>query len=472
MSLRWLPLVSLFASGTALAQDRPPLDYVVVEPSPYYAGGGAKVIYLNPCTAGCTARKGTDNAAANTSSILGRDNTPAEIALDPFRWDASVWDATVACVRANYAPFDVTVVTDEPTSGRYLEVMVAGTASALGLAGNTLGVAPLTSNCSALPTAIAYTFANAHQPGADQVAELCATVIHEAGHLYGLDHEYLCRDAMTYLSGCGDKIFVNRSVQCGEFDGPRACKCGATQNSFVKLTREIGASATTPAPAEVRIDVPLEGAIVTPGFTVFATVTSTRPIADMELWVNGWPWARVGGKEVDAPYQLATPANLPDGVLHLEVRTRDDLGSVGVVARTVQKGVSCSDASTCLLGQSCNAGACTYPAATGALGAACSADEECASGLCIAAEGASTCSAPCFPDGAVCGDGFTCRAGDDEGFACLTPAPDDGGCCSSSRDPRGSIALFAIVVAALGFRARGDRGARGRRGRWRRAGTA
>lgn len=442
MSLRLVVAIVLLTAGTAWAR---PLDYVVVDPSPLRARGGARMIYLNPCPSGCTVSKGADDSARNTSSILGRDSIPAEVSLTPFQWDAPVWDGLVACVRARYAPWDVAIVTDEPATGSYLEVMVAGTPTMAGLAANTLGVAPLTSNCSPIASGIAFAFANAHPAGAAQIEELCTTVIHEAGHLYGLDHEYLCKDAMTYLSGCSAKVFVNRTTACGEFEdrGPRPCKCGATQNSFVKLTSEIGPG-TAPAAPTVELVAPAEGATVTSRFTVFATVTSLRPIIEMQLWINGWPWVGVPGKDVAAPYQLATPADLPDGVLALEVRTRDDLGNVGVVTRTVQKGASCVDASTCRLGQICAGGGCRYPAATGALGAACSTDEECADHLCVAAEGAAVCSQPCFPDGAACGSDLACRAADDETFACLPPAPEDGGCCSGAADPGASGALLVI----------------------------
>src|SRR4051812_34843507 len=121
------------SGGAAWAR---PVDYVTVDPSPLRARGGPHVIYLNRCADGWSARAGGDDASKNTSSILGRDNTPAEITLAPFMWDQATWDAVVTCARANYAPWNVTVVTDEPTSGRYDEVMVAGNAASLGLAGN------------------------------------------------------------------------------------------------------------------------------------------------------------------------------------------------------------------------------------------------------------------------------------------------------------------------------------------------
>lgn len=456
MSRRALVLAGLLSSaGTAWAR---PVDYVVVDPPRERGhGGGAHTIYLNRCADGCTVRRGSDDSIANTSSILGRDNVPAEISLAPFGWDDTVWDGMVACVRERYAPWNVTIVTDEPANGRYLEVMVGGLATSLGLNGNTLGVAPLTSDCSPLPSAIAFAFANAHQPP-DQIENLCTTVIHEAGHLYGLDHEFACRDPMTYLTDCGEKLFVNRSFACGEFDGPRPCKCGATQNSFAKLNDAIGPGAP-PAPPSTVFELPSDGATVGSRFSAFVSVTSLRPVADMELWVNGWPWVRVPGKPEPGVYELPTPAELPDGVLDLEVRTRDDLGNVAVVRRTVQKGAACTDASTCLDGQSCGDGRCRYPAATGGLGDACTADEQCAEKLCVAVDGEAVCSQPCFPEGASCNDGLACRAGDDEGFACLPPAPDDGGCCSGAADP-GATGVLLVLGLGVWRRRRQRRPAR------------
>lgn len=449
---RWLvPAALLLATADAAAQ---PLDYVVVDPPRTRAGGGAHTIYLNRCAAGCTATVGDDDAARDTSSILGRNMTPATVTLEPFVWDQATWDAVVACTAARYAPWDIAVVTDEPTSGRYVEVMVAGVPAALGLAANTLGVAPLTSDCSPLPSALAFAFANAHAQGSTQLEELCTTVIHEAGHLFGLDHEFDCRDPMTYLPACGTKVFVNRSLPCGELMGERDCKCGATQNSFTHLTAAIGAGAAPAAPA-VTVAVPAPDATVASRFSVFALVDSPRPIAEMALWINGRAWARLPGKTSTAPYELRTPAELPDGTLDLDVRTRDDLGNVSSVTLTVHKGAACVDASTCLAGQTCVAGGCRSPAGTTALGAACGVDEDCASKLCVQAAGAGVCSTPCYPAGAACGDGLTCRAADDEGFACLVTI-DEGGCCSSNSRPGSALALAALAAALLARRRRGQ----------------
>ena len=216
----------------------------------------------------------------------------------------------------------------------------------------------------------------------------------------------------------------------------------------------VGVSANRPmaAPAATAA-APAPDATVASRFSVFALVDSPRPIAEMALWINGRAWARLPGTTSTAPYELRTPAELPDGTLDLDVRTRDDLGNVSSVTLTVHKGAACVDASTCLAGQTCVAGGCRSPAGTTALGAAGGVDEDCASKLCVQAAGAGVCSTPCYPAGAACGDGLTCRAADDEGLACLVTI-DEGGCCSTNQRPGSALALAALAAAVLARRRR------------------
>ncbi|MBP8809015.1 MAG: hypothetical protein KBG48_06125 [Kofleriaceae bacterium] len=451
MVRRLVVLTALAVAGVGPAHATP-LDYVVVDPPRTRAANATKVVYLNRCAAGCSVTRGADDAAADTSSILGREGIPATVSLEPFRWDQATWDAVVACVRDRYTPWAVTVVTEPPASGRYQEVMVAGVPSALGLAGNTLGVAPLTSDCSALPSAIGFAFANAHPASAEQVDNLCTTIIHEAGHLYGLDHEFACKDPMTYLAGCTPKVFVNRTLPCGELAGERPCQCSAGQNSFSILMDRFGPGQQPAAPV-TRILAPVEGATVPSRFSVFVAVDSPRQVAEMTLWVNGRSWVSVGARDGSSPYELVTPAELPDGQLALEVHTRDDLGNVAVVTTTAIKGAACTTATTCADGQTCVDGACRSGPGTRGLGEACSRHDDCAGRQCTLVDGAGVCSQPCWPLGAACGDGLTCQTADDESYACA-PTVDDGGCCSTGGDPGAAAALALLTVVAVGRRRR------------------
>jgi len=434
----------------ATAQGARGLDYVTVDPAPPLWHAGPDVLYLNPCRAGCTASAGRDDALGDRSSILGRDGIPSSISLAPFQWDQATWDGVVACVRATYAIYGVEVVTDPP-AGPHVEVMVAGSAAALNLAGNTLGIAPLTNDCSALPSAIAFAFANAHLGGPQLVADLCATAAHEAGHVYGLDHEFECKDPMTYLTGCGVKVFLNRSVPCGEFDSARECKCGATQSSFLHLYDVLGPG-TPPAAPPIAIRSPLPGAMVPSTFSVFVALDG-RPPTTVELWINGAPYGAQPARATASPYEFVTPASLPDGVLDVEVRVYDDLGTLGTATVTVQKGAVCTTADTCPAGWTCTDGGCRAPAGTLAVGEACASAAACASKECVAHGGVSTCTEPCWLGTAACPAGLACVQADDERFACFEPT-DDGGCCSAGGDPRAALGLIALVGLRLRRRRR------------------
>ena len=443
-------------SGAAEAEPRG-VDYVIVDPAPARAVFAATpdVLFLDRCAGGCAVAAGRDDAAAGTSSIMGRNGVPDRATIAAFQWGDPLWAQVVTCVRATYAPYDVEVVTQRPAAGRYVRVLIGGEAAALDLAGNTLGVAPLTSDCSAQASAIAFAFANAHQPGPDQALEICATAAHEAGHIYGLDHEFECRDPMTYLIGCGTKLFLNKTVACGEFDGARPCKCSATQSSFRILTAALGAGPTPPGPT-LELISPRDGASVAATFSVFFRDRG-RPLALAELWINGALVSSAPGKLTDAPYELRTAASLPDGVQHGAVHAYDDLGRLTVLAFTVHKGADCNGGA-CPAGQPCDgAGACVAPTGTAAIGATCANDAACASQLCAARGADRVCSEPCWPAGATCagGDGdLACQHADDERLLCLPPPPDDGGCCGSSRRPAGSLALAGLVLGGLGLRRR------------------
>ena len=454
VGLAALALAAVVAAGPVAAGPARGVDYVVVEPSPAPAvfHAGPHVLFLDRCADGCTVAAGRDDAAAGTSSILGRNDVPERATIAPFQWGDALWNQVVTCVRQSYAPYDVKVVTAAPASGSYVRVLVAGEAAALNLAGNTLGVAPLTSDCSAQASAIAFTFANAHQPGDEQALDICATAAHEAGHVYGLDHEFECKDPMTYLVGCGQKLFLNKTVACGEFDGPRACKCSAQQSSFRKLTAALGPG-PLPPPPDLELISPADGAEVSPGFSVFFRDRG-RPLAVAQLWINGVQVSTVPGKLVDSPYELRTGASVPDGVLRVAVRAYDDLGRLAVLGLTVQKGAACT-AGGCPAGLTCDdSGACVAAAGTAALGDACTSDAACASQLCVTRGDDRVCSEPCWPSGATCTGDLSCQHADDERLVCLPPPPDEGGCCGAGRRPRGSLVLGLVVVGLVARRRR------------------
>ena len=449
--MRRLLALTLVVGGASAAvagpRPEPGMDYVIVEPQRYRSAGTAHLIYLNRCAAGCTIRRDTDDSFVDGSTIPESAGP-----LTPFMFGDAAWDQVVACVRQSYAAYNVQITTDPPAPGTdHVEVMVAGTPSEVGLDTNILGIAPLTNDCSTQRNVIAFAFANAHAGG--DVIDICATAAHEAGHIYGLDHEFLCKDPMTYLVDCGQKHFLNLQVPCGEFDGPRTCKCsGETQDSFRKLIDELGVG-TLPGPPQVEIQYPLGGAVIGAGEMVFINTVEPRVVIRTELWINGWRWGDGFGTPDQALFQIAIPPQVPDGILDIEAHAINDVGAEGVARATVTKGAPCADASTCIAGQSCDAGKCVFPTPAGELGDECETDFDCASTRCLSDGTNHLCTDDCLIGFADCPSGFTClQSTSPTSGACW---PDDliggpkAGCCQAGNDAAPGMIVLALGVVVI-----------------------
>src|SRR5215207_8096292 len=149
------------ASAGPLVGDDPRSSYIVVDddaPARAVAGAatdGAAVaptlIYLN--RNGGTYRPGRDSAGANTSSILDRAATIP-------RWDVSDagWNKVVDRVDGMMARWHVEVTDQDPGDVPHYEVVLGGEPEDAGQNDGYAGVAPFSSACRALPSAVVYTF--------------------------------------------------------------------------------------------------------------------------------------------------------------------------------------------------------------------------------------------------------------------------------------------------------------------------
>jgi hypothetical protein len=189
-------------------------------------------IYLERHGVSLTA--GVDDSTENHSSVLAEKHR-ASVTIPGFAGKDATWRAFVDCVRAEYAPFDVDVVEQRPNEPGYILVAVGGTPSLLGLPATTMGVAPFDGNPVEDP--IVFVFSRAAH---ENVSIMCDAAAMETAHTYGLDHEYLCNDPMTYLPPCGPRAFQNVDAHCGE-RSRRNCASGQpTQNSFQRLLAVLG----------------------------------------------------------------------------------------------------------------------------------------------------------------------------------------------------------------------------------------
>lgn len=426
----------------------------------------AGTLYLNRCAGGCIVHKGADDARTNGSSIPMGDMT--DFPMSEFPWGDTEWNAIVQCVKEVYSPYKLTVTDQLPAPGvAYNEAIIAGHDFEIGWQAG--GVAPKNSDCTARSYVVSFTFANDFG-ATDRVFELCAVAAQESGHAYGLDHTYSfldgssgCRDPMTYRSDCGgQKFFRNEPAHCGEF-AERPCSCGATQNSHLHLLSVLGAGTPITRAPDVVITTPTDGATLGPSPAIVARASAQRGIKTMELWLNGYLWGTTGGVafgaqgQPEASYALPIPAGVPDGVIDVVVKAKDDIDVTTESAPiTVTKGAPCASADTCLAGQKCETGRCFWDPPTGQTGDACTYQQFCTSGVCAGvSDDAKICTQSCIPGVAdSCPTDFECieeSAG--KGF-CSPAGAAGGGCCSTGRGAASQTALLAFGLALVLVRRR------------------
>jgi len=265
-----------------------------------------RTLYLNRCVADCPVAVGADDARADTSSVVSAGTLTRLPRLD------LAWADVVLCAGELLAPYDVQIVTDtEPAAGTsYLEVMIAGLPEEVGLPGGTLGAAP--GGCEPLDHGLAFVFGNLYDLLAEpeRARDLCETLAHQVGRLWGLDRTDECRDPMLDGSVCaGRRWFVDVDRAC---DG---CACGETVNSHARLLEVLGPGEGQPPPHVEIVD--------TDGRSVSAEVTRGRPLDRVELVANG-EVVDVVAADASGTYTLRAPAGGP-----VQVRAYDDLDRVG-----------------------------------------------------------------------------------------------------------------------------------------------
>jgi MYXO-CTERM domain-containing protein len=443
--------VNTIMGGPAYGGSR---GYIITnEPVAEHGNPSSNVIFVNSCkneltttgVPGCAITGGSNDSRTNRSSIVSGTRN-----LLAYSGSNQSWAAILQCVQETYSPFNVVVTDVNPGNVSHFEAMAAGLPTQVGMPNGVAGVAPF--SCGIINNAITFSFLNLFPSDVD---EACWTIAQETAHAFGLSHEMLAEDPMTYISNPPRKSFQNQSACIGTqgcCQPSGECQCGATQqNSFQRLLDIFGPS--QPSPPEIVIETPVDNSQVTPGFVVRAQVTDSQGVRQVEMLFDGAVTASLS----TPPYAFNAPISVVDGTHTVGIRATDSIGSVGTAEVTVIVGDPCNDNADCndpnLV---CVDGRCVAGEnVEGGLGSDCSAGQVCLSGLCATKDGQNLCSEECDPAADGCPDGYSCLNNGAGGGLCWPGDPGPCGCATSDGSPDPSLPIGAgLFLAALLVRRR------------------
>jgi hypothetical protein len=194
----------------------------------------SRVIYLNPD--GAILYPGDSDSSRDISSVVAEPTL-----IRGWDTDYDTWIETARCVAELYAPFDVTVTDEDPGDAPHIEAVIGGSPADVGLPDNVAGVSPFATDCSIVERSIVFTFTDALP---DDPRTVCEVLAQEIAHSFGLDHERLASDPMTYLEYNGERTFQDEMATCGEFSdrkcGINGTTCRPRQNSVALLGERLG----------------------------------------------------------------------------------------------------------------------------------------------------------------------------------------------------------------------------------------
>lgn len=289
-------------------------DATLAEPRSIEGGAPAHILFLQRCTGGLDLMPGENSSINNTSSIV-----TGPVTLPEYPFGDESWDEVVLRTKGIFEPFNIDVTDEDPGDVPHDEAVVCGEGSDIGFGPGVGGVAPFT--CGIILNPITFTFAESLGNSPQLIAEVIGQ---EAAHAWGLDHELLCEDPMTYLSGCGPKTFQDVDAQCGEFD-PRPCMCEMeTQNSYQIILGAFGPAIPDLQGPGITVTAPLTGTMYDAGseFTVVAEIVDESEMDRAELYING----ELHTVDTTEPWGWVV-SDLPPGIATLEIVAFDEHGN-------------------------------------------------------------------------------------------------------------------------------------------------
>jgi uncharacterized protein (TIGR03382 family) len=272
----------------------------------------SRIIYLNHN--GVTLRPGDDDSRTQHSSIIN-----SAVSVPAWNTSATTWQATLACFQEIWSRFDVTVTDVDPGNVPHMEAVFGGSPQDIGMPSGVGGVSPFTTDCGIIENSIVFTFTDVFP---DDARTVCEVMSQEVAHSYGLDHELLASDPMTYLQYNGDREFRDQTVSCGEYSsrqcGINGSVCRANQNSVQLLMQRAGTADAVPP--TLMITAPQDGANVSAGFEVDATASDNVAVTGATLYVDGAVAAMTTGA---GPFTFSTDPGLTDGAHAVKVEVTD-----------------------------------------------------------------------------------------------------------------------------------------------------
>lgn len=310
-------VLAVSAANAAPIVNDGPLDgtYMVRElvPPTGVARAQSRVIYLNKN--GAILRPGVNDSYKQTSSIVTQ-----QAVIAPWQVTDAKWRSTVACMQQMWAKFDVTVTETDPKDSPHIEALFGGSPSDINRASNIAGIAPFAIDCGVIENAIVFTFTD-NLPADPEL--VCEIMSQEIGHAYGLDHELLAADPMSYLPYAGRRSFQDTPAACGEKTerqcGLGSTACRAQQNSQQILLARLGAAGSDGTAPTLVIMSPATHELVAPGFTVQTRADDDVGITSVALYVDGMKVDEL----TSGPFDFATDPTLAPGVHTVMVEARD-----------------------------------------------------------------------------------------------------------------------------------------------------
>lgn len=183
------------------------------------------IVFLN--RNGGTYRDGESSAIDNQFWGLGE----AEIIVTPPGIADDDWEEITECVRDLLAPYNLSLVNDDPAAGGaqvvHHEILMIRKAEDFGYLEGTSDI--YYTDCEGVENVITPVILELRR-GPRTNREVCEVIVASVGFAGGLEQVGGCSSLFSLTFGesnpCGDRTILNASIPCGDFPGtPGACRC-------------------------------------------------------------------------------------------------------------------------------------------------------------------------------------------------------------------------------------------------------